>query len=219
LTVEPTSLPQRLKAATLEMHQRAERSGVMAGLLGGRLSFHGYVLLTQQMHALYTALESALVASPGPFASVQSLARTTSLAADLHAMRADGAAPWLAPALHTYVQRLAEARQAQAHRLWAHVYVRYLGDLHGGQILARRVRSLYALPNGQGTDFYDFGTEQQVLAARAALRADLAGLRLTPGQADEVVAEAVWGFEAHCNLFDQLQDRLDSSDRRLSSQD
>lgn len=41
--------------------------------------------------------------------------------------------------------------------LLAHSYVRYLGDLSGGQVIRRRVTKAYGLDeNGRGTQFYDF---------------------------------------------------------------
>lgn len=40
--------------------------------------------------------------------------------------------------------------------LLAHAYVRYLGDLSGGQIIGGRIRRAYGLKGKAGTAFYDF---------------------------------------------------------------
>lgn len=191
------TLPQRLKAATRELNARAERSGVMAALLAGTVERSAYVALLANLQAIYFALEAGL----DPAHDLGALARSAALGADL---RAFGATPTaLVPAACDYVDRLHTLRGASAHRLWAHVYVRCLGDLHGGQILERLVRARFALADG--TRFYDFGDEAQVHALRTMLRARLASLALSPAQADEVVAEAVWAFEAHCRLFEQIK--------------
>jgi len=192
-------LPQRLKAATRELHARAERSGVMAELLGRTIGREAYIALLANLRAIYGALDATLAGAP----SLAPLARSAALDADLHSF--GGAAPAIVPGTHDYVQRLRSLRGAHAHRLWAHVYVRCLGDLHGGQILGSLVRELFALDGADGTRFYDFGEDARVSALRTALRAQLGSLPLGTAQADEVVAEAVWAFEAHCRIFEQIQ--------------
>lgn len=41
-------------------------------------------------------------------------------------------------------------------RLLAHAYVRYLGDLSGGQFIRRRIAKAYGLEDSAGVSFYDF---------------------------------------------------------------
>ncbi len=197
------TLPQRLRVATHELHARAERSGVMADLLARRISREAYVSLLTNLHAIYAAMEDALDATNRPGHSA-ALARSTALASDLRAFGADPNAA-LAPVTRDYVARLRSLRGPQAHRLWAHVYVRYLGDLHGGQVLSRLVRDLFPVVV-DGTRFYDFGADNDVLALRESLRSDLRLANLDASQVDEVVAEAVWAFEAHCGLFEQIRE-------------
>lgn len=193
---EPESLPQRLKAATRALHARAERSGVMAELLSRAIEREAYVALLANLQAIYAAMESAPEGLPPP------LARSAALAADLRAFGRP--APAVVPATLDYVQRLRSLDGANAHRRWAHVYVRCLGDLHGGQILGRHVREHFALDGADGTRFYDFGDDDRVRGLRDDLRAQLASLSLNAAQTDDVVAEAVWAFEAHCRIFEQI---------------
>lgn len=196
-------LPQRLKEATRALHARAERSGVMAALLARTIEPERYVALLANLHAIYAALEAGVErATPGK-PTLAALARRSAIEADLRAF--DRPVPTPAPATLDYVQRLHGLRGNHAHRLWAHVYVRCLGDLHGGQILGRLVRGLFALRGAEGTRFYDFGDDARVCELRALLRAQLGSLALSRVQADEVVAEAVWAFEAHCRIFEQIQ--------------
>ncbi len=204
MSLDPhATLPQRLKVATHELHARAERSGVMADLLARRISREAYVALLANLHTIYAALEVALEREHPP-ARLSAMARTAALASDLRAFGADANAA-LVPVTTDYVDRLRSLHGPQAHRLWAHVYVRYLGDLHGGQILSRLVRGLFPTVT-DGARFYDFGTDNNVLALRESLRNDLRLARLDAAQIDEVVAEAVWAFEAHCALFEQLRE-------------
>lgn len=194
---EQNSLPQRLKAATRTLHARAERSGVMAALLARAVDHEAYVALLANLQAIYATMESSPEGLPMP------LARSAMLAADLRAF--DRPAPALVPATRDYVQRLRALHGTNAHRRWAHVYVRCLGDLHGGQTLGRLVREHFGLDGVDGTRFYDFGDDDRVRGLRNALRTQLAALPLDSVQADEVVAEAVWAFEAHCRIFEQIR--------------
>lgn len=196
-------LPDLLKESTRDLHAQAERSGVMAALLDGRLSRAGYARLLRHLHALYAALEARLDAHGDdprlrPLA-LSGLRRSAALAADL-AVLAPAEAP-LAPALVDYVDHLGRATPAQ---LAAQVYVRYLGDLNGGRVIARLVARRYA-PDAP-TAFYDFGSPDETAALRERLRGALAALPLGPGDAEAIAAEARWAFEAHCRLFEELAD-------------
>lgn len=67
-------------------------------------------------------------------------------------------------AVRTYVDRLAylgrpEATDDEVALLAAHAYVRYLGDLSGGQIIRRKIIKAYDLyDDGDGIAFYNFRT-------------------------------------------------------------
>lgn len=197
-------LPQRLRLGTQALHRQAERSGVMASLLGRRLDRAGYAALVANLQALYAALEPALARWPEARA-LGPMGRAEALGADLHDLGGAVAPP--VAATRDYVMRLGQAAATAPHRLVAHAYVRYLGDLHGGQVLQRLVSELYRLPGLAGTRFYQFGPPERVQQLRDTVRAWLGTVPLTAAQADEVVAEAQWAFEAHCHLFEQLEAR------------
>ena len=61
------------------------------------------------------------------------------------------------PALRAYISRLTHLVEEEPWKLLAHSYVRYMGDLSGGQTTKRNIRKAYDLMDGQGTTFYDFG--------------------------------------------------------------
>jgi heme oxygenase (biliverdin-producing, ferredoxin) len=111
-------------------------------------------------------------------------------------------APALA-ATRAYAQRLAQLAGAGSPALAAHAYVRYLGDLHGGQALKRVVARTYAMADG-ATQFYEFGSEAAVAEHRRRFRQALATLPAHGAQADLIVAEARWAFEQHRLMFEQL---------------
>lgn len=200
----PESLPLRLRQATQPLHAATERAGAMASLLRGRLPHAGYLSMLENLQALYAALEHALRANAGQTwlqgIDIAALQRGPALAADL--------SPWterpreVLPATHAYVTRLQSLGQSSDPALLAHVYTRYLGDLHGGQIMQTIVRRLYP---DQGTAFHDFGDVAQVQRLRAQLREGLDCACLSAAQADRVVAEACWSFNQHRCLFEALE--------------
>jgi heme oxygenase len=204
-------LPDRLKSRTIELHRRAERSGVMGELLAGRARPACYVVLLSNLLALYEALERAL---DGHGEALRRLGAALPVPSRVRALRDDldsfARAGWparaaLATATAVYVRRLSAIDAADAHRLIAHAYVRTLGDLHGGQTLMRLVRESFAsLPSAEGTRFYEFGDAVRLQALRAEFRSRLAAIRLPTALADEVVAEACWSFEQHCTMFEQI---------------
>ena len=61
--------------------------------------------------------------------------------------------------MSTYAGRIASlSASPEPAPLLAHAYVRYLGDLSGGQVIRRRVARAYGLEedNGAGVAFYEF---------------------------------------------------------------
>lgn len=204
------ALPQRLREATQALHTATERSGAMAELLAGRLSRPRYLALLRNLHALYAALEAALArcAADARVAPVDHPAqhRCTALVADLDALHGPDWAtrlPVVAP-MAAYVQRLQALAERRSPALVAHVYTRCLGDLHGGQILGRRVAQMLQLQGSAGTAFYRFGDDAVVQALRQRLREALTGLPLTAAEAQEVVDEACWSFRQHQAVFQAL---------------
>ena len=191
----PATLADRLRRDTRALHQQAERSGAMAALLRGTLERARYTLLLRNLHAIYTALEAAFDVQPA------ALRRADALAQDLDALHG---AQWrtqlpLAAATQAYAQRL---QCTPPPPLLAHAYVRYLGDLHGGQVLQRRVAATLGVV---ATRFYDFGDSARVQALITQLRSALAALPATGAAADAIVAEACWSFAQHIRLFEELQ--------------
>lgn len=204
-------LAQRLREGTWPLHSAAERAGVMPVLLRGELPASGFWQLQRNLLLVYQALEAGLAghASHPLLAPLQlgPLARCGALLADLAA----GAGPdWqttlpsAGAAARSYADRLQGLALQQPSALAAHAYVRYLGDLAGGQALRRVARQAYGLQGDAGTRFFDFGPPADVARLCQGLRAALDSLPLDePGQ-QAMVAEAQWAFAQHVRLFEEL---------------
>jgi heme oxygenase len=198
----------RLRTATAALHAAAERAGIMRALLGGRLGQGAYCGLLRNLYEIYAALETALdrhAAHPRlvPL-MLPGLARRMALAADLRALHGERWPVEIGTAAATarYVERLRELEASRPGLLVAHAYVRYLGDLSGGQILRRIVAESLRLERGNGTAFYDFGDEAGALAER--FRAGLDAIGPAEPEAGDILAEAERAFALHITLFDEL---------------
>jgi len=201
-----------LHDGTKPLHTEAERSGVMAALLRGRASREAYVRLLASLHAIYDALESELgrhAAHPvlGPLAAPE-FARRAALEADLAAAigpewRTSVPADPLALA---YAAHLRSLSREHPERLLVHAWLRYLGDLNGGQIIARIVRASETL-GGIPTAFYEFPALAEPRAAAAEWRARLDRLPLSETEQSAMLAEAEDGFRRHIALFVALADQ------------
>ena len=205
-----TPLSQRLAHATRAMHQRAEKSGIMPALLRGQLGRHSYGLLLRNLQALYAALETALdhnAVSPvvAPI-RVPALYRSQALRDDLDALQGlDWPALPLTITMVRYVERIEEQSRSRPHLLAAHAYVRYMGDLSGGQILRNIVGRSLSLPEGTGTAFYSFAAVTDMAATKAHFRAAIDALPLDASDATALTDEAIEGFGRHVELFEEIE--------------
>ena len=204
-------LAERLRSGTQDLHTVTERAGMMPALLRGELARDRYCALLRNLHALYAALEAALTqhaahAEVAPLV-FPALFRQAALADDLAALHGRDwpQAIGLERATQRYVERLQQLAAVQPALLSAHAYVRYLGDLSGGQALRKIVARAYALADDSGARFYDFGPAAAVRAHAQRFRDGLAALRADGARVDELVEEARWSFALHGELFVQLE--------------
>lgn len=204
------ALADRLKLETRALHTAAERSAFMALLLHGRMPRGAYGLLLRNLHALYAALEPALArqAAHPVLAPVvmPALWRREALAHDLSTLF--GVA-WmdeleLVPATIDQVDRIRRLEAEAPERLLAHAYVRYLGDLSGGQILRRIVGASAGLGGATALAFYDFGGAADADGLARAFRAGIEQVPVGQAHEDAVVDEARSAFVWHLRLFGEL---------------
>ena len=199
------TLSQRLRTETSDAHRRAERSGVMRRVLRGDIGRDDYVALLASLGAVYEALERELdrhASDPalasfdlGPLRRVDAIRRDLAALAPHHAVEPDASAV-------AYAARLRALGDSAPLLLLAHAYVRYLGDLSGGQILRGVVRRALSLDHDAGTAFYDFAGAGEPEALKNGFRRALDAL---PADAsDALVAEALEAFAMHERLFTAL---------------
>ena len=205
-------LSTALREETASAHSDAESTRFMADLVEGKLGREEVIDLTAQYWFIYTALEAAvrrLSSEPAVAAVADSrLERVPALEADLAHLIGPDWRERISPTESTlaYAATLDSFGPDNAPAVVAHHYVRYLGDIAGGQVIARMLYTAYGLDN-EGLHFYDFSTVGKIPPFRSAYRRALDSIELTPAERDQLIAHAKDAFTHNQNVFRDLERR------------
>ncbi len=203
-------LADRLKVETAALHASVERSVYLSRLMGGQLQRPAYCALLRSLLPIYAALEDALTRHDCHVLIAPvwqpAMRRSAALRADLIALHGSDWADALTPVPQalSYADRLREVDRCAPALLLAHAYVRYLGDLSGGQVLRKIVGRNLALADGRGLAFYDFGGVDATRALSRGFRAGLESMNPDAATSDALLEEATNAFGRHQCLFDEL---------------
>lgn len=182
-----------LKELTIEHHRSAERSGFAKTLLSGSINPRLYYQYLLNQFYIYHTLEEAIseVKYKGEIAFPKSLYpifRSKLISKDVMELREMYEFPADLPlevSTIKYINYIEElALYGDYRALLAHVYVRHFGDLHGGQIIKKRIP-------GDGA-MYEFDNPEEL---KSSLRMLLD---------DELAPEANKCFEYATALFEEL---------------
>jgi heme oxygenase (biliverdin-producing, ferredoxin) len=212
-----TGFAARLRRATMTEHREAETRGFISRLLAGQVPIAGFTQLTAQYLAIYRELEAAADLmrtdeTAGAFAD-PALSRVPSLESDLAHLTSGAVTPAPDPTVTTlgsterYARHLREhCRTSPAHFI-AHHYVRYLGDLSGGQLIGRALTEKYGLGRA-ATSFYRFDQIPDPRTYKIAYRHRLDALALPEPQLAALASEARLAFTLNAAIFTELGDKF-----------
>ncbi len=199
-------LSAALHDSTMEAHEQAEHATFITRLMSGEGTADGLVALLRQSLPVYEALEDECRATgtdPRIAAILDSrLDRTYALRADLQTHTLAGrSCDVIVPAVVDYVAEL-RACSGNAPALVGHHYVRYLGDLSGGQIIKTMVRRHYGLQDG--LTFYEFDVPKPKVY-KDNYRDALNTLPLSEEERREALDAATRAFELNHRIFLDLE--------------
>ena len=201
------TLARAMREGSRAEHVAAESAPFVADVMTGAVAPATYALYLARLREVYVALEDAVAAHRDrpELASLYDdrLLRLGAIDADLahwatHAAR-DAAAR--SPAVAAYVDRIERATD-WPELLVAHHYTRYLGDLSGGRILARRLCDAFG--PGAALAFYDFPHIEKPETYKRAYRDALDALPLDTWQRRRVVREVRAAFRLNRALLEEL---------------
>ena len=176
-----------LKELTHEQHRRAETRPFVKVLFSGKVDPKLYATYLKNQHPMYEILE--VCAMPhGLFNGLPEIRRAPAILSDyIELWGADSTEqPKLCPVVDEYIKYILSIKD-DPKKLMAHIYVRHMGDLSGGQMIAKRVP-------GSGK-YYQFGDNPD--AIKDAIRAKLD---------DSLADEAKVCFDFAAKFFDQMMD-------------
>ncbi len=209
---QPLSLA--LRTETSSAHEDAEGSAFVEQLMGGLACRPAFVALVAQQLVIYRALEDVLWGEYAEHPLVapvldHRLDRVAALEQDMAYFAGDDVDGQLAageihlvPAAASYAATLRTEHTPEA--MLAHHYVRYLGDLSGGQIIARMVQRHYGV-DPAGLNFYHFAEIPKPKPYKDRYRETLDGLDVDAGTRARILEAAVDSFELNRRVFADLE--------------
>ena len=176
-----------LNEYTKEKHRQVESHPFVQYLLTGDIKPEHYALFLQQMYVVYSSIEYfaeiSLILQDLP-----GIKRSENIRQDIIELGYDVNDTPLS-ATEKYRQRIVDLYYGDMKRLiLAHVYVRHMGDLYGGKVIAKRVP-------GSGK-MYQFDDRPGLIKALDA--------KLTL----DIVDEALFGFDLAAGIFDDLWEKI-----------
>lgn len=175
-----------LKDLTHEQHRRAETRPFVKVLFSGHVDPKLYATYLKNQHPMYEILE--VCAMPhGLFHDLPEIRRAPAILADfLELWGDDKTEPKMCPVVNDYIKHILSIKD-DPKKLLAHIYVRHMGDLSGGQMIAKRVP-------GSGK-YYQFGDHPELI--KEAIRSKLD---------DSLADEAKVCFDFAARFFDEMMD-------------
>jgi heme oxygenase len=200
---------ESVKAATARLHEQAQTHPFISSLMGGSLNVGAYAHYVQALQPVYQVLEEVMKDLDDMVVGVfdhRGLDRSDRMIADLSRFGVP-TDDRVSAATRNYCGAIA-ASAADPHRLLAHHYTRYLGDMAGGQVISRLMQRHYNIDHynidAVSLTFYDFSALGDTHHYRKQYKNLLDLLPWSPTEQAEYIAESQVAFQLNIELFDEL---------------
>ena len=175
-----------LKELTKEQHTNAERQAFVNVLMSGKINPEFYAVYLWDQHKKYDLLE-ALAMAHGLLADLPvDIRRKQAIEDDFLELWTRPESPAILPSTEAYIMHMKDLL-TDPDSIMAHIYVLHMGDLSGGQMIARKAP-------GAGR-MYQF--EGDIAGTKDAIRAKTN---------DDMADEARFVFESATQLFKELME-------------
>lgn len=127
-----------LRELTHDAHKAAETSPFVKILFSGNINDQLYATYLKNQHPMYEILE--VCAMPHALLNgMPDIRRAPSILSDFQELWTDAEnSPTILPVVDRYMKYILSIKD-DPKKLMAHIYVRHMGDLAGGQMIAKRV--------------------------------------------------------------------------------
>ncbi len=176
-----------LKELTHEQHRRAETRPFVKVLFSGNVNPKLYATYLKNQHPMYEILE--VCAMPhGLLNEFPQIRRAPAILEDFLELwgTENSEHPKMCPVVDDYIKHILSIKD-DPKKLMAHIYVRHMGDLSGGQMIAKRIP-------GSGK-YYQFGDDPDTIKNLIRSKID-----------DSLADEAKVCFDFAARFFDEMMD-------------
>jgi len=126
-----------LKEYTDKKHREVENTEFVKYLLSGNITKEDYVSYLFELFYIYSTLEN-LAKKHNLLDGMEEIQRANAIEKDLTELDSSYSRDLL-PSTKKYINHLFDLSENSPELLFAHVYVRHMGDLYGGKLIARLV--------------------------------------------------------------------------------
>ena len=127
-----------LKELTWEHHKEAERQEFVKILMSGKINPELYANYLFNQHQCYNMLEPLAMAE-GLLDKFPMIRRAPEIKKDFDELWTYSHKPEIMQSTEKYVRYCTEVLRDCPEKIMAHIYVRHMGDLSGGQMIRRKV--------------------------------------------------------------------------------
>ena len=180
-----------IKCLTLEEHKKAESEPFVQTLMSGQIPPDLYATYLYNLLQCYATLEKYAFEN-GLFRQTPGLDRAQKIDHDFRSLWNKTDKPYITDSTLRYVYHL-DTIKSDAEKLYAHIYVRHMGDLYGGQMIKRKTP-------GPNTYLVFLKPEETKRVVRELINNYMNTYQIN------VVAEAKLCFEYATELFKEMND-------------
>jgi len=186
-----------IKELTMQHHKNAERQDFVRLLMSGQIDEKLYATYLYNQLQCYSVLEKYGLHN-SLFRDTPGLLRAEHIHYDYRSLWTDiGAPPEITKSTKEYIEHI-ESIQDEAMKLYAHIYVRHMGDLSGGQMIRKKTPG----PNR----YYTFKHKEVPEYKRVVKETINTYLNVYE---HSVVPEAIYCFESATKLFKEMKELHD----------
>ena len=187
----------RITELTWEYHKNAERQAFVSQLLSGTIDEKLYATYLYNQLKCYSKLEQYALES-SLFLDTRNLPRAEHIFYDYRALWGDiGTPPVETESTKAYVKHLDTIR-GENEKLYAHIYVRHLGDLSGGQMIKKKTpgpNRYYIFKHNEAKEY------KRIVKERIESYLNVYEINVLP--------EAIFCFESATKLFKEMKELHD----------
>lgn len=178
-----------LREITAQLHREAEATPFVQYMYSGNITTRDYGIYLRQIQKVYSELEYFGRVS-GLTLDLPDLNRAEYIRQDLAELNEDKYVAAL-PSVSKYIHRLYELyHSSDRAKLMAHIYVRHMGDLFGGKMIAKKVP-------GSGK-YYQFENRPELIK------------KLSEKITIDLAEEACKAFELSTEIFNEVHELMEN---------